>query len=343
MAARRVNPEWLARAVVLTLAVGLPLAGLVPDWVDDGHAVRLVAAMPEDGGWLPQDLTATVGEPLHLRLTSSDVVHGFAIGQRDQPVVDVKPGEVTDLTLLFDQPGTYTYYCTRWCGPNHWRMRGTIEVSGDGEAADAEAAPLYMRLGIDLDADRAAESLPGSMPSAERAAAAGVMVPPEYQVREYVLSHSPLDVWQALRRDSRIAAARDAELWDLVALVWRRSTTPEALRTGEELYGANCAACHGEAGTGDGVMAWYFSDSTQARADSAFGVAFGHELVPPADFTDPRRMLAASPALLHGKMIRGGMGTGMPYWGPIFTDAETWALVDYLWSLQFRYEGREDR
>jgi hypothetical protein len=40
-------------------------------------------------------------------------------------------------------------------------------------------------------------------------------------------------------------------------------------------------------------------------------------------------MLGASPALLQGKIIRGGMGTGMPYWGPIFTEAQTWALVDY--------------
>jgi hypothetical protein len=32
----------------------------------------------------------------------------------------------------------------------------------------------------------------------------------------------------------------------------------------------------------------------------------------PADFTDPARMLGASPALLEGKILRGGMGTGMP-------------------------------
>ncbi len=333
------STEWVARGVVVALAVGLPLAGLIPDQVADGHAIRLVAAMPEEGGWQPQDLTATVGEPLHLRLTSSDVVHGFAIGQHGQPVVDIMPGEVTELTLTFDRPGIYTYYCTRWCGPNHWRMRGTIEVTGPGEPAVAQGPPLYVQLGIDLDADRATESLPKNRPSAARAAAGGVAVPPEYHVRGSVVGHSPLDVWQALRRDPRTAAARDAELWDLVALVWQRSTTREALRTGERLYAANCAACHGETGAGDGVMAWYFSDTTHARADSAFG----HGLAPPADFTDSRRMLAASPALLHGKIIRGGMGTGMPYWGPIFTDAETWALVDYLWSFQFRYDEGDER
>jgi len=41
---------------------------------------------------------------------------------------------------------------------------------------------------------------------------------------------------------------------------------------------------------------------------------------------------------MQGKIIRGGMGTGMPYWGPIFTEAQTWALVDYLWSFTFDYQ-----
>ena len=55
----------------------------------------------------------------------------------------------------------------------------------------------------------------------------------------------------------------------------------------------------------------------------------------PTDFTDPRLMLSASPALLHGKLIRGGMGTGMPMWGSIFTEEQTWALVNYLYTFQF--------
>jgi mono/diheme cytochrome c family protein len=29
------------------------------------------------------------------------------------------------------------------------------------------------------------------------------------------------------------------------------------------------------------------------------------------------------------------MGTGMPAWGPIFTDDQTWALVDYVYSFVF--------
>ncbi len=58
----------------------------------------------------------------------------------------------------------------------------------------------------------------------------------------------------------------------------------------------------------------------------------------PVDFTDPTQMLGASPALLQGKILRGGMGTGMPMWGSIFTEGQIWDLVAYLYSFQFEYE-----
>jgi hypothetical protein len=44
-------------------------------------------------------------------------------------------------------------------------------------------------------------------------------------------------------------------------------------------------------------------------------------------------ILSASPALLEGKIIRGGMGTGMPYWDPIFTDQDLDALIIYIYSF----------
>lgn len=59
----------------------------------------------------------------------------------------------------------------------------------------------------------------------------------------------------------------------------------------------------------------------------------GEGLVSPPNFTDPNVLLGASPALLEGKIIRGGMGTGMPYWGPIFTSKQIEALVGYLYTF----------
>ena len=143
---------------------------------------------------------------------------------------------------------------------------------------------------------------------------------------------SPAAVWQALRAQAANESFDDAELWEAVAWLWRSQTTPAALAEGERLYAANCAACHGEAGAGDGVFAPELAHPAEHTQMGA-----GHQTQAPTAFTDPAGMLGVSPAVLHGKLIRGGMGTGMPAWGPVFTDAQAWALIDYLWTFQFDY------
>lgn len=331
------NGERVARLLVFALAVALPAIALIASRAPAaaGQTIELHGQMAETGGWTPSDITASVGEPIHLRLTSDDVIHGFAIGQSDRPAVDVNPGEMTELTLSFDAPGKYTYYCTRWCGLNHWRMRGTIEVIGDQSGSDqsvgdqsAVEPPLYVTLGLDIDAPHPASVVPRHMPSARRGAALGVKIPPAYAETDYLRTHSPAEVWQSLRAEPVAVQLTDMQVWDAVALIWQSRTTPDALRAGAELYAANCAACHGESGAGDGVMAAALAG--HAESD--------HGFTAPVDFTEAASMLGASPAVLHGKIVRGGMGTGMPYWGPIFTADRTWAVVDYLWTFQFEME-----
>lgn len=321
--------ERTARLFVIGLAFGLPLAALVARWARP-PAIEIHGRLAENGGWTPGDLRANVGEPLQLRLTSDDVMHGFAIGQSDKPAVDVKPGEITELTLTFDKPGKYLFYCTRWCGPNHWRMHGTIEVV-DPRASSLPVAevvePLYVTLGLDLDAPHPANVIPSVGLSAERGTRLAINLPTPYLSTDYYAAHSPVEVWRALRADPITQKLNDADVWDLVALIWQANSTPESLVEGQRLYAANCAACHGESGKGDGVMARWLGNSSPT--------GLGGNTQKPADFTEASKMLGASPALLQGKIIRGGMGTGMPYWGPIVTEAQTWALVNYLWRFQF--------
>jgi mono/diheme cytochrome c family protein len=246
------------------------------------------------------------------------------VGQTDWPAVAVMPGQVTQTVLTFERPGTYTFYCTTWCGPNHWRMRGTIEVTGPAAPSVAVTPPLYLSLGLDIDSPHLATSLPTQRPSAARATALGWVVPSQYLALDYYRAHSPVELWRALRTEPALRAATDADIWDLVAYAWRQNTAPQALQLGAQLYAANCAACHGAAGDGMGI----YVTSTSHQMGSGMTQM-------PADFTDASRMLSASPALLQGKIIRGGMGTGMPSWGPIFTDDQTWALVAYLYSFQW--------
>jgi mono/diheme cytochrome c family protein len=217
-------------------------------------------------------------------------------------------------------------------------MRGTIEVTGD--APDQPAAPeqpLYMTLGLDIDAAHHAAVLPETRPSADRGAALGMRLPEKYLSQDYYRAHSPEQAWRDLRGEPDTRALDDQQVWDLVALVWRNSTSPQALESASQLYARNCAACHGESGTGDGVFA--HGGNSQVTQESTQASTPGlHAQQAPVNFTDKAQILGASPAVLQGKIVRGGMGSGMPYWGPIFTDEQTWALVSYLYQFQFQGE-----
>lgn len=319
--------ERFARLFVILIAIGLPalvvLARSAP-----GNPIELRGVMADDGGWTPAALTAQVGESIRLRLTSDDVVHSFAIGQREWPVVDVLPGKWTTTTLVFDRPGKYTFYCTRWCGPNHWRMRGTIEVTGSDAITLTDTTPLFISLKLDLDAPHLSDVVPTKRPSAARGAQLGIK--PEVAADTYRVQ-SPTQVWRTLRERASSKTLTDQQVWDLVALAWRLNTTPDRLAEGKRLYAENCAACHGETGQGNGVMA----ASLQTATSSDMPGMIGHDTVAPVDFTNAHIMLGANSAIFQGKIVRGGMGTGMPYWGSIFTEAQTWALIDYLWTFQF--------
>ncbi len=319
--------EWFARLVVILLGIGLPLLAIFAR--SDAGVIEVHGKVAENGGWTPESFNAVVGQPIHLRLTSDDVVHSFAIGQSDTAPIDVMPGQMADATLVFDKPGKYTFYCTRWCGVNHWRMRGTIEVSGSSTEVVTPTTPLYVALKLSIDDPHPAEVVPVSRPSAAQAGAPGVKVDLPAEVYR---TQSPVEVWKQLRAASFSNGLSDMQVWNLVAWVWRSNTTPESIASGKRLYSQNCAACHGETGQGNGVMAASLKKAVPSGNMSGMP---GHDTAAPVNFTDARNMLGASSAILQGKIIRGGMGTGMPYWGPIFTDAQVWSLVDYLWTFQF--------
>ncbi len=322
--------ELFSRVLIIAgvvLAVGVPLLL----WQ---RTPLIHVSMAEEGGWTPNTLKAEVGRPLTLHLTSDDVMHGFAVGQMEMEPVEVAPGKVTDVTLTFDKPGLYTFFCTRWCGLNHWRMRGTIEVSGGVSDVQTVAVPLYVTLGIDIDAPHESSQVPVSRPSALNGQKLlsdldlSTMTGPDFY-----RTHSPYQVFEQLETTS----LSEAEKWDVVAAIWQSNTSLASLDNGTQLYTQNCAACHGENGAGDGVFADDIAAAGESSMESMSG-AMDSMMQTPADFTDPRRMLGASPAILQGKILRGGMGTGMPMWGSIFTEEQIWDLVAYLYSFQFEYE-----
>jgi cytochrome c oxidase subunit 2 len=318
--------ELLALCGVLLILVGFPVGVLTYQYVylpntRETRVIELVARAPEAGGWLPEVITVNKGDTVRLRITGQDVVHGFAIGKLGVDVGPIVPGEVTTVEFVADQVGRFTYYCNVWCSPFHYRMRGTLEVL-DPTTADAPLVtgegPAFV--GLDIDSPHQAEFYPTSQPSAARGQALADQMeqPDSIDLRE----QSPSAVFQIIREGEGAAAPSDEEVWDLVAYLWLTATTPERLATGEALYAKNCAACHGETGGGDGPGGRYLEER-------------------PTDFTNARTMAGGSSEIYYAKIRRGGMGTGMPYWGTIFTEEETWSIVDYLWTLLFREDGQE--
>ncbi len=315
--------------LLVLLAAGLPLAGyfLSPR----NGEIELRARMPEAGGWSLERIEGRVNQPIKLRLISDDVVHGFAVGKSPLPSVEILPGKFSQVELTFEQPGEYTFYCTRWCGPNHWRMRGVIEIERTGQNPAVPAQPpLYQQLGLDLDAPHRAAVLPPGRPSALRGEVLSAQTPNLDADFAAIWSSSPEQTFVTARGAVPESILDDQQVWDMVAWALNRQALPGMLAEGRELYTQNCLACHGESGKGDGVMVRDLPPYDPEK--------MGQESTRPPDFSDPAVLTGASPALLEGKIMRGGMGTGMPYWGTIFTSDQIRALVLYLYSFQFDFK-----
>jgi mono/diheme cytochrome c family protein/plastocyanin len=329
--------ETLARIIVLlvvAVAVAIPVAGRFAFVIANPASTQVIeqhARMPENGGWSIEHFQIQTGHTLHLRLTSDDVVHTFAIGQSDQAPIQIQPGEVVETTLKFDRPGKYTFYCTTWCGPNHWRMRGTIDVTGPEPSATTAPKPLFLQLNLDLDAPHPASVTPAAAPDAQRWAEIQSLLPAYATDPGAYRVTSPAQLWQRLRAEASLSALSDADMWDAVAWAWQSHTSPEKMAAGQKLYATNCAACHGETGQGNGVMV---RGLPTMEPDSKEHM--GQSLVRPPDFTDPKNLLGSSPALLEGKLIRGGMGTGMPSWGSILTGEQLDELISYLYIFALK-------
>ncbi len=68
------------------------------------------------------ELHLPVGQPVHLRLRSDDVIHDFwvpALGRK----MDLIPGQTNDLWVQADSPDVYTGSCAEYCGLQHAGMR----------------------------------------------------------------------------------------------------------------------------------------------------------------------------------------------------------------------------
>lgn len=296
------------------------------------RTVDVVANIAESGGFQPDHINVSAGETVVIRFRAGDVTHGVAIGPGlgvDLGVI--APGQTREVKLQFDEAGTFTFYCNAWCSPNHWRMRGIIAVSNiRGTPPSAPRDPVIENLiteGVDIDSAEHVMVQPMDTqpvaPSVVRGAAvrSNSSIPTALTEIAWRRTHAP-EAGIALLAQANPAIS-GADLEDIVASFWASAPDGFDVAATASLYSKNCASCHGAQGAGDGLAA-------------------GFAPQPPPSFTDPRRMAARRDDVLYAKIRRGGMGTGMPNFGTLFTPEETWDLVHLLRSFSTQ-EGAGER
>jgi cbb3-type cytochrome c oxidase subunit III len=129
--------------------------------------------------------------------------------------------------------------------------------------------------------------------------------------------------WFEITKEGRMSAMMppwknrlsDAEIRDVVAFAYTLHTSQAELSRGQQVWGEQCAACHGEQGLGDGPQA----------------AANGWEL---ANMADPAYVADTSPASWY-ETTASGRDT-MPGFASSLPQEDIWAAVEY--ARTFSYE-----
>jgi cytochrome c oxidase subunit II len=92
---------------------------------DDGSVtVRMIA---QQYLFVPHCVLLPARVPVHLRITSADVVHSLTVDNTDYQV-KVLPGTISRAQLQFPNPGLYKTACREFCGAGHYDMRSEFKV-----------------------------------------------------------------------------------------------------------------------------------------------------------------------------------------------------------------------
>jgi len=73
------------------------------------------------------ELHVPAGRPVELTMTSEDVIHSFFV-PAFRMKRDVVPGRYATVWFQATRPGRYHLFCSQYCGTNHAKMIGWVEV-----------------------------------------------------------------------------------------------------------------------------------------------------------------------------------------------------------------------
>jgi len=75
----------------------------------------------------PPTITVKQGDKVRLKVKSIDVEHGFSLPDFDIKV-NLAPNKEEIIEFTADKKGTFTFFCSVFCGEGHRSMKGSLIV-----------------------------------------------------------------------------------------------------------------------------------------------------------------------------------------------------------------------
>jgi|AMZC01.1.fsa_nt_AMZC01005328.1_4 heme/copper-type cytochrome/quinol oxidase subunit 2 len=142
--ARRFSPR-----LILALFGMLVVVLLFAPWPGKAYSpsTRAIHIDATQFAFAPGRVQVQQGDRVILKLTASDVVHGFYLdGYGLQKRIE--PGVTEEVTFTADRPGKFRYRCAVSCGPLHPFMIGELIVEANTPYWRALALVLVAALGM---------------------------------------------------------------------------------------------------------------------------------------------------------------------------------------------------
>lgn len=93
---------------------------------------RYLSNEPEQIFTTANEIHIPVGEPVAIKLRSTDVIHSFWVPALSGKT-DLIPGQINTTWILADRPGTFRGQCTEYCGLQHAHMGFEVVASSNAD------------------------------------------------------------------------------------------------------------------------------------------------------------------------------------------------------------------
>ncbi len=114
-------------AIAACAAVVLAGGAMVPSHQANAAGPQIVEIKAKKFDFSPAEIVLKKSEPVILRLTSEDRIHGFLIKPLNVDA-DIAPGHPTDISLVPNTAGEYVVICDHYCGIGHGNMKMKVTV-----------------------------------------------------------------------------------------------------------------------------------------------------------------------------------------------------------------------